>query len=154
MQEIRRRLEVRAPELDLSAVVPLGRRIMAQYKTQVRDPSSLRTIMATNQAYSMAKTPVKVVDGGVVPNPEHRVVQDDIPHGLCVLKDIAGVLECATPWMDRLIVWHQELMGKEYLVGGRLVGKDVDECTALTTLGGTSLTHIGFVGDVYIPCKL
>ena len=53
--------------------------------------------MATNQAYSMAKTPVKPVSGGVVPNFTHRVVLDDIPHGLCVLKDIDECLGQQTP---------------------------------------------------------
>jgi hypothetical protein len=73
-------------QLNLDAVQPLAERILAQYREQVADPSNLQTIMATNQAYSMAKTPVLEVPGGVVPNPAHRVVQDDIPHGLCVLK--------------------------------------------------------------------
>ena len=135
LQMIKRSLESETPELDLQAVLPLGQRILAQYRTQVADPSCLRTIMATNQAYSMAKTPVKKVAGGVVPNPEHRVVQDDIPHGLCVLKDIAEQLGQMTPWIDRMIEWHQGLMGKEYLVDGRLCGRDIGECSALTVLG-------------------
>lgn len=86
LQAIKKCLEHQSPELNLDAVQPLAERILAQYREQVADPSSLQTIMATNQAYSMAKTPVLEVEGGVVPNPAHRVVQDDIPHGLCVLK--------------------------------------------------------------------
>jgi hypothetical protein len=35
------------------------------------------------------------------------VVQDDIPHGLCVLKDIAIMLSLNTPWIDKMIIWHQ-----------------------------------------------
>lgn len=83
----------------------------------------------------MAKTPVKPISGGVIPNPQHRVVEDDIPHGLCVLKDIAEQLGHETPWIDRMIVWHQQLMGKSYLVGGRFVGPDRAECSALSVLG-------------------
>lgn len=115
--------------------MPLADRIMSQYSAQVSDSSTLKTIMATNQAYSMAKTPVLKVSGGVVPNPAHRVVQDDIPHGLCVLKDIAEQLGQRTPWIDLLLEWHQDLMGKQYIVGGKLSGRDIGETTALTVLG-------------------
>ncbi len=66
-------------------------------------------------------------------------MQDDIPHGLCVLKDIAEQLHQLTPWIDLLIVWHQNLMGKEYLVNGRLVGRDIGETSALTVLGMPSM---------------
>lgn len=154
LQAIKTSLRDLAPELDLEAVKPLGERIVAQYSDQVADKSNLKTIMATNQAYSMAKTPVKKVQGGVAPNFEHRVVQDDIPHGLCVLKDIAEKLGQDTPWIDRLIEWHQDLMDKEYIVNGKLTGKDIDECSALTVLGGTTLSNIGFVERPTIPCKL
>lgn len=154
LQNIKRALELETPELDLQGVLPLADRILSQYRDQVADASSLQTIMATNQAYSMAKTPTRKVEGGVVPNPEHRVVQDDIPHGLCVLKDIAEHLRQRTPWIDLMIEWHQTLMGKEYLVGGRLRGKDIGETSALSVLGGTTLSNIGFVEAPVIPCKL
>ena len=161
LQSIKKHLLLARPQLNLDAVIPLGERILSQYRNQISDASSLKTIMATNQAYSMAKTPVREVTGGVVPNPTHRVVMDDIPHGLCVLKDIANMLKIATPWINYMIEWHQGLMGKEYLVDGRFVGRDVAECTALTVLGqprpplpppldlptpgGTDLLQVGFV---------
>lgn len=59
-----------------------------------------------------------------------------------------------TPWIDRLIIWHQNLMGKEYLRDGKLCGRDANECSALSVLGGTSLSHIGFVDEPVIPCRL
>eukprot|EP00050_Salpingoeca_kvevrii_P010758 m.10149 g.10149 ORF g.10149 m.10149 type:complete len:398 (-) comp3061_c0_seq1:96-1289(-) len=154
LQAIKAGLSAQSPALDLDGVKPLGARILAQYGEQVSDSSSLRSIMATNQAYSMAKTPVRVVEGGVAPNPEHRVVQDDIPHGLCVLKDIAEQLGQETPWINKMIEWHQELMGKEYLVDGKLCGRDIGETSALSVLGGTDLHQVGFVRTPRVPCKL
>jgi len=154
LQEIKRALLVESPELDLQGVMPLADRILSQYRDQVADSSTLKSIMATNQAYSMARTPVRKVVGGVVPNPDHRVVQDDIPHGLCVLKDIAEQLQQATPWIDLLLEWHQDLMGKQYIVAGRLRGRDIGETSALTVLGGTGLSNIGFVEAPTLPCKL
>ena len=153
-------------QLDLQGVMPLADRILSQYRDQVADPRTLQSIMATNQAYSMARTPVRQVEGGVVPNAAHRVVQDDIPHGLCVLKDIAEKLGQATPWIDLLLGWHQDLMGKQYLVAGRLSGRDIGETSALSVLGkttpplflnpsgGTTLSNIGYVDAPILPCKL
>ena len=72
------------------AVIPLKERLLIQYGDQIADSSSLGKMVATNKAYSMAKTPV--VEGEnengekvIRPNPIHRVVQDDIGWGLCVL---------------------------------------------------------------------
>jgi hypothetical protein len=135
-------------------VIPLAERIVQQYGDQVADKSSMRSIMATNQAYSMAQFPMvpSACGGGVVPNHEHRVVQDDIPHGLVPLRDIAAQLGLKTPWMDEMITWHQQLMGKEYLVDGELTGKDMGECTSPTVLGGTDLAHVGFTDPPATPC--
>ena len=154
LQRIKKDLLVLTPELDLEPIKPLQERIIAQYGDQVADKRTLKSTMATNQAYSMAKTPVKPVAGGVVPNAEHRVVQDDIPHGLCVLKDIAQQLAHRTPWIDRMIIWHQELMGKEYLVEGHLSGRHMSETSCLSALGGECLAQIGLVERPEIPCKL
>ncbi len=81
-------------QLDLDVVLPLKQRIIAQYGDQVKDKSTLKSVMATCQvcvfawlrgcftdplwclkAYSMAKTPVMPLGNGVGPNPSHRVVQ-------------------------------------------------------------------------------
>lgn len=154
LQAIKADLVQLTPELDLDPIMPLRDRIIAQYGDQVADKSNLQTVMATNQAYSMAKTPVVALADGVAPNPRHRVVQDDIPHGLCVLKDIAERLSHDTPWIDRMIVWHQELMDKEYLVDGRLCGRDAEECSSLSALGCTSLSNVGHVEETFVPCRL
>merc|ERR1719442_83278 len=66
---------------------------------------------------------------GVMPDPNHRVITDDIGWGLCTLVSIAEHLENAgihtpTTMMRMLIEWHQNLMGKEYLYNGRLRGRD------------------------------
>ena len=137
LQSIRHGLNEACPELDLTSVVPLAERIINQYDDQIADKSSMRSIMATNQAYSMAQFPIVEVDGGVIPNHKHRVVQDDIPHGLVPLKDVASQLSFDVPWIDKIILWHQELMGKQYLVDGKLTGADMAECTSPTILGGT-----------------
>lgn len=151
LQSIKTELLQAAPELDLTSVIPLADRIIQQYGDQVEDKSNMQSIMSTNQAYSMAQFPVVEVEGGVIPNKNHRVVQDDIPHGLIPLIDIAQRLNLRTPWMEEMVEWHQVFMRKEYLVGGELKGKDMGECTSPTVLGGEGLSCVGFMENVNTP---
>jgi hypothetical protein len=117
-------------------VIPLAERLLIQYGDQMEDKSTMAKMVGTNQAYSMAKTPVIRTNQGVMPNPNHRVVLDDIGWGLCVLISIAERLEsagikCPTTMMRAMVEWHQSMMGKEYLFNGRLRGRDIAELVLL-----------------------
>lgn len=119
-----------------NSVIPLYDRLIDQYGDQIEDRSTLAKAVGTNKAYSMAKTPVIRSKLGVMPNPTHRVVTDDIGWGLCALVSIAERLELAgtktpTTMMRMLIEWHQNLMGKEYLYQGKLRGRDCWELVLL-----------------------
>merc|ERR1711920_309074 len=123
-------------ESGCKAVIPLRDRLLDQYGCQIKDTSTLAKMVGTNAAYQMAKTPVIRTKLGVMPNPTHRVVTDDIGWGLCVLVSIAERLEAAgvktsTVMMRMLIEWHQKLMGKEYLYNGELRGRDCAELVLL-----------------------
>lgn len=123
-------------ELGCKAVVPLRERLLDQYGDQIRDTSTLAKMVGTNAAYHMAKTPVIRTKLGVMPNPTHRVVTDDIGWGLCTLVSIAERLEVAgirtsTVMMRMLIEWHQKLMGKEFLYNGVLRGRDCADLVLL-----------------------
>merc|ERR1712048_1515749 len=104
------------------AVIPLYDRLLDQYGDQIEDKTTLAKAVGTNK--------------GVMPNPTHRVVTDDIGWGLCALVSIAEKLEAAgiktpTTMMRMLIEWHQNLMRKEYLYNGRLIGRDCMELVLL-----------------------
>eukprot|EP00922_Rhytidocystis_sp_ex-Travisia-forbesii_P070138 GHVS01104834.1.p1 GENE.GHVS01104834.1~~GHVS01104834.1.p1 ORF type:complete len:261 (-),score=24.92 GHVS01104834.1:422-1204(-) len=120
LQSIRRGLEDRYPQLDLSRVLPLGQRIVEQYGDDVKDQSSLRRIFSTNKGYAGCITPTEKVPGGYIPAVNSRLFWEDIPYGLCVLKNMAEMLGKPTPFMDFLIEWHQQFMGKDFLVNGKL----------------------------------
>merc|ERR1712222_190426 len=66
-------------------VLPLAERLLLQYGSQIADKSTMAKMVGTNAAYSMAKVPYIRTKLGVMPNPTHRVVCDDIGWGLCVL---------------------------------------------------------------------
>jgi len=117
-------------------VIPLRDRLLKQYGDQIEDKTSMARMIATNKAYAMAKTPVIRTELGVMPDPNHRVVTDDIGWGLCALVSIAERLEVAgfktpTSTMRMLIEWHEKMMSKEFLVNGRLAGRDCAELVLL-----------------------
>jgi len=117
-------------------VIPLRDRLIIQYGNQISDHSTLAKMVSTNKAYSMAKTPMVKTDRGYLPKPDHRVVQDDIGWGLCVLISIAENLalhgvKTPTTVMRMMVEWHQKLMGKEFLINGELKGRDCKDLVLL-----------------------
>eukprot|EP01069_Polyplicarium_translucidae_P007891 Polyplicarium_translucidae@DN3163_c0_g1_i1.p2 len=115
LQLIRNALSKRFPQLDLSRVMPLGDRVVAQYGDCVKDRSSLKTIFRTNAGYNGFTTPTMRLEGGYIPDVKSRVFLEDIPSGLCVLKGIAQFLGVTVPSIDHVILWSQKVMRKEYL---------------------------------------
>lgn len=49
----------------------------------------------------------------------------DVPFGLVVVRALADLVGAATPQIDEVIAWAQEKLGRQYLVDGRLRGRDV-----------------------------
>jgi opine dehydrogenase len=67
LQSIKKALEKKYPKLDLTSVKDLGQRIIEQYGSDVTDTSNLKMIFRSNKGYATCKTPVKEVEGGVIP---------------------------------------------------------------------------------------
>ena len=100
--------------------------------------SSLVEIFTLNDAYKGFRFPCKKVQfegEGWIPDFENRYFTEDIPFGLCVYKGIADIVDVPTPMMDEVLGWAQTHMGKEYIVSGKLQGKDVGETTAPQRFG-------------------
>uniref|UniRef100_A0A383WCK4 Rhodanese domain-containing protein n=1 Tax=Tetradesmus obliquus TaxID=3088 RepID=A0A383WCK4_TETOB len=145
--------------------VPDARELMsALYGPQVADPSCLLTALRSNAAYAGIYHPMKAVplpaaapapaaaadpasrtgatgaEGaatGYVPDFSCRLLSEDVPFGLVATRGIAEVLGVATPCIDKVISWAQDKLGKEYLVGGKLSGKDVASSGAPQRFGVT-----------------
>lgn len=108
------------PHFNLEKVIPLDQRVLEQYGDMVQDRSSMRNIFASNKGYTMFTIPMKQVKGGFVLNTGARIFTEDVPFGLCVLKDIAEKMNLEVPNITEAIVWHQQYMGKEFVVDGKL----------------------------------
>jgi hypothetical protein len=120
----------RYPEIDLSEVRSIRDMFEVAYAEDIGDHSSLMRMFNTNRGYdglTMPHTVVKMSSGkdGYLPQLDHRYLNEDLPCGILVQKGIAQMSGVATPVMDKVIEWCQEKSHKEYLVDGKLVGKDV-----------------------------
>lgn len=118
LQIIKHKLCQLYPGLDLTRVMPIGERILMQYGKDVSDSSSLRQIMRTNIGYNGCKTPkVEVSPGRFIPAVQSRIFEEDIPYGLCVLRNMADILGFPVPRITWFIEWHQQFMGKRHDCG-------------------------------------
>jgi NAD/NADP octopine/nopaline dehydrogenase, alpha-helical domain/Ketopantoate reductase PanE/ApbA len=142
VQVLCRTLEQKTPNLNLCAVLPLGFSIQSGYGDDIIDKSSLRSMVATNRAYAGIRTPMLKVEGGYIPNFQSRFFLEDVPHGLVVLKGIAELAGVATPTIDKILIWTQAKMGCEYLVDGKLQGKDVSHSGYPQRYGLNSLNEL------------
>lgn len=125
VQILRADLEQRFPDLDLSAVRPLGEWLCHSYGGAIADTSSLQSCFVTNQSYAGLRAPMCATDDGFVPDFRSRYLIEDVPYGLVVTRGIAAMAQIATPTMDQVITWAQDRLGQEYLVEGKLQGQDV-----------------------------
>ena len=130
VQQVRARLERKAG-FDLSSVLPLMDWLQRAYPDQIADTSSLQSSFNSNRAYAGLRAPVRPVPGsdqdGYEPWFSARYLSEDVPFGLLVTKGIAQIAGTPTPTIDRVLVWTQERLGKEYLVDGLVTGRDVVE---------------------------
>jgi hypothetical protein len=136
------------PELDLSGVEPLDAWLRRSYGDQIQDASSLQSSFNTNQAYAGLRAPVQPVardspqsasraedQQRYQPWFSSRYLTEDVPFGLLVTRGIAELAGVDVPMVDQVLAWAQEKMGKEYLVGGRVAGRDLAESRAPQRFG-------------------
>lgn len=138
VQQVRARLERKAG-FDLSSVLPLMDWLQRAYPDQIADTGSLQSSFNSNRAYAGLRAPVRPVSGsdqgGSEPWFSARYLSEDVPFGLLVTKGIAEIAGTPTPTVDRVLLWAQERLGKEYLVDGLVAGRDVVESRAPQRFG-------------------
>ena len=143
IKKIREVLEKESPGLDLSVVHHVWDWTMRAYARYITDDSTLRSRFATNKAYVGLTCPMTPLpDGGFVPDFQARYLTEDIPCNLVPVKGIALLAGVETPTIDLLIQWAQKAIEKEYVVDGKLAGKDMNETFAPQRFGLTSLQAI------------
>jgi len=130
------------PDLDLSDSLPTLEWLHDAYSDKIADKSTFRSSFTTNSSYAGLRFPVKEArdaPGKKVYEFEYRYLTADVPYGLLVMKGIAELLDHPTPTIDAAIVWAQERLGKEWLLGGKVAGKDLAHTRAPQKFGLTTI---------------
>jgi hypothetical protein len=65
----------------------------------------------------------------------NRYFTEDIPFGLLIIKSIATAMKIETPCIDKVLLWMQNKMQKEYLVASGLQGKDLSGSGIIQNFG-------------------
>mmetsp|Transcript_33697 Transcript_33697/g.96825 ORF Transcript_33697/g.96825 Transcript_33697/m.96825 type:complete len:404 (+) Transcript_33697:56-1267(+) len=138
-------LLARYPDLDLSDSLPTLEWLHEAYGDKIADKSTFRTSFTTNASYAGLTFPVKdapEAPGKKVFQFDYRYLTADVPYGLLVIKGIAELLEHPTPTIDAAIAWAQVQVGKEWLVEGRVQGKDLEQTRAPQKYGLKTLEEL------------
>lgn len=117
------------PSINLSDVTHVKEWMRSAYAASLEsaDLNDLRTMIAKNPAYRGLLFPMKAVKGGYVPDYTSRYLTEDIPCVFLVYKGLAEMVGFPIPKIEMIIEWSQRVMGKEYIVNGRLLGRDLKE---------------------------
>jgi hypothetical protein len=141
--EVKRVLLEKYPGLDLSSLHHVREWMLRSYGDDIGDTSSIYKMLLTNKGYRGLTHPMveTVTPEGkkYYPNFNYRYFLEDIPCGLIVTRGIAELAGVPCPNMDDVILWCQEMMGKEFLVNGKVAGKDLALTRAPQHYGFTDL---------------
>jgi hypothetical protein len=96
-----------------------------------KDVKSLTKKIQSIEAFKNIKLKMTCKDKKYYPNYNDRYFIEDIPFGLVIVKSIAELLAIPTPSIDIVLNWAQTKMNKSYLVGDKLVGRDIVNTGAL-----------------------
>jgi len=138
---ISRRIMAEYP-IDLSQVVRMYDWDIAHYSDQIADKTNLMTALRTNALYQGRAHPmVQIGNGQYIPDFNHRFLLEDIPC-LAVIRGIAEIAGVETPNLDMVLLWGQEKLDKEYLVGSKLIGKDLATTRCPQRYGITTIEEL------------
>jgi hypothetical protein len=150
IQTLRVALEEKDPRLNLSAVRPLFTWLKRSYSADIADDSSLQTSFVSNRSYTGLRAPMRETEAGFYPDFQARYLSEDVPDNLVVTRGIAELAGVATPTLDRVLSWAQNRLSKEYLVSGKLQGKDLPGTRCPQRYGYSSLRQF-LSGMQYLP---
>lgn len=94
-------------------------------------------------AFKGIKTPMIRIKDKYFPDYTSRYFTEDFPYGLLIIKGVAEICNIETPMIDCIIEWVQTKLKKEYILNGKLTGKDILETGIPMNYG------INTVEDIY-----
>jgi hypothetical protein len=120
------RIMAMRPGTDLRQVIPQYQWEIDYYGRSIADASSLLSALRTNAGYAGITHPmVPAPSGGYHPDFGHRFLSEDVPFGLAVMRGVAEIAGIPTPHIDTVLNWSQARLGRRYLDGTTLTGRDL-----------------------------
>jgi len=127
IQAVCRKLKSIQPAFDMSQVKTIFEWYMASYSQSCADTSNLQRALVTNTSYTGLCHPMRGDEtSGYTPDFQFRYLSEDVPTGLCFTKGVAEILDVRTPMIDKVMLWCQEKLGKEFITpDGKMAGRDI-----------------------------
>ena len=101
---------------------------------ECKDAHELTIKMQNIRPFKTVQAHMNEVNGGYKVDPTVRYFTEDIPFGLILIKSFAEYVNIETPNIDKIISWAQHVMGKEYIVNGKLTGKDLNNACVIKNI--------------------
>jgi len=129
--------------INLDQVLGLKDWLIYSYKDSIADKSTLQSCFVTNSAYKGLRAPMKKINNDYfLPDFQARYLTEDVPYGLVVTKSIAQLAKVDMPTIDEVILTISKWIGKEYIKGGYLEGKDIKDTRIPQNYGINNLEEI------------
>lgn len=99
--------------VDLSSIKPLKQEIVEAYGEQIRDSSTMLSVLRTNQAYDAIEAPLVPTADGIAYriDKESRAFHEDVAYGLVLLVEMAQRLNVRVPYIEEILRWNVAYMG-------------------------------------------
>src|SRR5690625_273182 len=91
------------------------------------DAASLTAKLQSIPAFKGIRLNMIKTGNGFIPDWKNRYFSEDIPFGLLIIKAIAEEMKVSTTNIDKILIWAQGKMGKQYLINWELKGADLYE---------------------------
>jgi hypothetical protein len=129
--------------INLNHVLGLKDWLIYSYEESIEDKSTLQSCFVTNRAYQGLCAPMKKINNNYfLPDFQARYLTEDVPYGLVVTKSIAQLAKVDMPVIDEVILTISKWIGKEYIKGGYLEGKDIKDTRIPQNYGINNLEEI------------
>lgn len=108
----------------------------------VETPQQMTVKISNMVALKNIQSPMVKTENGYIPDFKSRYFIEDFPFGLCIIKGFCEMVELKTPFIDKILMWFENIAGVEYYVDGRFEGKDLKDIPLLQNFGINSVEDI------------
>lgn len=106
------------------------------------DADSLTRKIRSIKAFNGIKMSMIATEKGFMADYTNRYFTEDIPYGLLIIKSFGVLTDTPTPTVDKVILWMQTKIKKEYLINGEIKGKDIRNSGIVQNFGVNTIKEL------------